>query len=41
MDSQQFDLFVLELGCRTNDAGSCFAVQQSGTLDDITAAFVR
>ena len=41
MDSRQYDLFVLELGCRANGAGSCYAVQQSGALDGLTAAFVR
>ena len=40
MDSQQFDIFVLDFGCRVNDEGSCFAVQQKGVLDPVTAAFV-
>ena len=39
--SEMYDVFVLELGCFTNDQGSCFAAQQSGALTDLTRAFVR
>lgn len=37
----QFQAFILQFGCRINANGeSCFAVQQSGQLDEIAAAFL-
>lgn len=38
-DREQYEIFVLQFGCRTNVNGSCFAPQQSGALDDLMAAF--
>ena len=37
----QFQAFILQFGCRINaDGESCFAVQQSGRLDEVAAAFM-
>ena len=37
----QFQAFVLQFGCRiNNNSESCFAVQQSGQLDEVAGAFM-
>jgi len=36
-----FEVFVLEFGCRVNDKGSCYAIEQSGVLKDLQIGFVR
>ena len=40
-DAAQFQAYVLQFGCRINANGeSCFAVQQSGRLNEVAAAFM-
>ena len=37
----EFQAFVLQFGCRINTNGeSCFAVQQSGQLDEVADSFL-
>ena len=36
-----FNIFILQFGCRVNSNGSCYAIQQSGVLDQLQVAFVR
>ena len=40
-NATMFEVFVLEFGCHVNDKGSCYAIQQSGVLDDLQVSFVR